>query len=66
MAFLNYTDIYNENISRYLERRNELQNEADRIKARWNPDKQCMKCGDELHWVRLALVCKTHGAQKGC
>jgi len=54
-------------VDNYLKRRMyELQNEADRIKAGWDPDRQCMKCGDELHWVRLALVCKTHGAQKGC
>ncbi len=35
-------------------------------KSKWNPDKQCMKCGRELHWVRMALVCKEHGLAKGC
>lgn len=62
MAFLNWSDIYQENLDRYVQRRKaELEQEAERVRAGWNPDKQCMKCGDELHWVKAALVCKTHG-----
>lgn len=65
--FINWSDIYQDNYNRYvLRRKDELQQEAERVKASWDPDKQCMKCGDELSWVRMALVCKTHGAQKGC
>lgn len=67
MAYLDWSQIYGGTTSYMERRRNELQNEADRIKASWNPDKQCMKCGDELHWIKLALVCKTHGySGKGC
>lgn len=32
-----------------------------------DPDKQCMKCGRDLVWVRTALVCVEHGyTGKGC
>lgn len=48
-----------------VERRTELVKEYN-DKAKWDADKQCMKCGRDLHWVRMALVCKEHGLTKGC
>ncbi len=69
MSFMgvNLTNI-TEAMERYTARRKaELDNEADRIKASWDPDKKCQKCGREYVWVKAALVCVEHGwSGKGC
>ena len=83
MAFIDFSDIYGDSLSRgmawynnkqqaiineYLARRSrELADAEQQERNSWNPDRQCMKCGDKLHWVRMAMVCKTHGySGKGC